>query len=55
MSSPERDPATVESEEQDADFAEEHDDTTLADQHTDAPGMEGDEATPDGLAGMDPA
>jgi len=55
MSSPEPDPTTAESEEQDADFAEEHDEPSLADQHTEAPGMEPDEATPRGLAGMDHA
>lgn len=53
MSSPQPDPATAESQEQDADFAEEHDEASPADEHTDSPGMEPDEATPHGLAGMD--
>ncbi len=53
MSNPDRDPATAEAEEQDADFAEEHDEVTLADEQGDAPGMQPDEATPRGISGMD--
>jgi hypothetical protein len=36
------------------DFADEHDKPTYADEHEDRPSMGKDEATPDGLAGMDP-
>lgn len=49
MSTPEIDPRTAESMEQDADFAEEHDKPTFADEHD----GDADESVPDGLAGMD--
>jgi hypothetical protein len=55
MNSPQPDPATAESQEQDSDFAEEHDEPSLADEHTNSPGMKPDEATPRGLSGMDDA
>ncbi|HEV2087661.1 MAG TPA: hypothetical protein VGR21_05065 [Cryptosporangiaceae bacterium] len=54
MSTAEPDRSTAEVEEEDADFAEEHDQPSLADQHTDVPGTEPDEASPGGLSGFDP-
>jgi hypothetical protein len=54
MSHPELDPVTAESEEQDSDFGDEHDDTSLADEHQELPGST-DESTPRGTGGLDPA
>ncbi|CAM3957506.1 hypothetical protein KIPE111705_33415 [Kibdelosporangium persicum] len=51
MSTPEIDPQTARSMEEDSDFAEEHTKPTYADE--DPQGE--DESVPDGLSGMDPA
>ena len=51
LSTPELDPATADSMEQDADFAIEHDRPTFADQHPTGEALEADESTPRGRGG----
>ncbi|QIS09545.1 MULTISPECIES: hypothetical protein [Nocardia] len=53
MSTPEIDPTTAESRQQDPDFAEEHRKPTHADEHSQPDAIERDESTPDEHGGMD--
>ncbi len=53
MSTPNVDPTTAESMQQDADFADEHTKPTHADEHPAGAELETDESTPSGHSGMD--
>lgn len=53
MSTPNIDPTTAESMQQDADFADEHTKPTHADEHPTDEQLETDESTPRGHGGMD--
>ncbi|WP_169332714.1 hypothetical protein [Nocardia araoensis] len=53
MSTPNIDPETAESMQQDADFADEHTKPTHADEHPAGEQLETDESTPHGHSGMD--
>ncbi|MBF6222283.1 MULTISPECIES: hypothetical protein [Nocardia] len=53
MSTPNVDPTTAESMQQDADFADEHTKPTHADEHPTGEELETDESTPRGHSGSD--
>ncbi|WP_433662160.1 GNAT family N-acetyltransferase [Nocardia sp. CA-128927] len=53
MSGPEKDRTTAETQQDEADFAEEHAKATYADEHPKGAELETDESTPDGHGGMD--